>query len=426
MSTKKIIIILSALVLILLVFSKLKGGKSKGIKVAIEKVSLQNIQEEVSASGTIYPENEVKISSDISGEIIDLMVNEGDSVKKGQLLVKINPDIYQTQLDQAKAGLNNAKASSENIKAQLLSSKANAEMQSKNFEMQSKLYKDKVISQQEFNTSEAQYDMASAQYEAAQKQADAAFYNTQSVEASVQQAGKNYGRTSVYSPADGVVTGLNSKKGERVVGTAQMAGTEMMRISNLRRMEVRVDVNENDIVHIKLGDTAGIEVDAYQGKVFKGIVTQVANSAKNNATTTSTDQVTKFEVKVLILEESYKDVMADNGGRIPFRPGMSASVHIYTKTEKQVLAIPVASVTLKEKKDNVDEKEEIVFVISNGKVIKRVVKTGIQDTKNIKVIEGLKEGEQVVSAPFDAINNKLNDGMAVDIVAKEILYEVKE
>lgn len=426
MSTKKIIVILSILVVLLLIFVKVKGGKNKGIKVAVEKVSLQNIKEEVSASGIIYPENEVKISSDISGEIIDLMVKEGDLVKKGQLLVKINPDIYQSQLDQAKAGLNNAKATSENVKAQLQSSKANADMQRKNFEMQSKLYKDKVISQQEYNNAEAQYNMAKAQYEAAEKQALAAMYNTQSVEASVQQSSKNYGRTSVYAPADGVITGLNSKKGERVVGTAQMAGTEMMRISDLSRMEVRVDVNENDIVRIKLGDTAGIDVGAYQGKIFKGIVTQVANSAKSSTTTLSSDQVTKFEVKILILEESYSAVMQENGGRNPFSSGMSASVHIYTKAEKQIMAVPVSSVTLKEKKDNIDEKEEIVYVVSNNKIVKKVVKTGIQDTKNIKIISGLNVGETVVSAPFDAINNTLKDGDMVQIVAKETLYELKE
>ncbi len=426
MSTKKIIITLSILVVLLLIFVSLKGNKNKGIKVAVEKVSLQNIKEEVSASGIIYPENEVKISSDISGEIIDLLVKEGDLVKKGQLLVKINPDIFITQLDQAKAGLNNAKATSENVKAQLQSSKANAEMQRKNFEMQSKLYKDKVISQQEYNNAEAQYSMAKAQYEAAEKQALAAMYNTQSVEASVQQSSKNYGRTSVYAPADGVITGLNSKKGERVVGTAQMAGTEMMRISDLSRMEVRVDVNENDIVRIKLGDTAGIDVGAYQGKIFKGIVTQVANSAKSNTTTLSTDQVTKFEVKILILEESYNAIMQENGGRNPFSSGMSASVHIYTKAENQVMAVPVSSVTLKEKKDNVNEKEEIVYVVSNNIIVKKVVKTGIQDTKNIKIISGLKVGDVVVSAPFDAINNVLKDGDAVNIVAKETLYELKE
>lgn len=426
MSTKKIIITLSILVVLLLIFVKVKGGKNKGIKVAVEKVSLQNIKEEVSASGIIYPENEVKISSDISGEIIDLMVKEGDLVKKGQLLVKINPDIYQSQLDQAKAGLNNAKATSENVKAQLQSSKANADMQRKNFEMQSKLFKDKVISQQEYNTAEAQYNMAKAQYEAAEKQALAAMYNTQSVEASVQQSSKNYGRTIVYAPADGVITGLNSKKGERVVGTAQMAGTEMMRISDLSRMEVRVDVNENDIVRIKLGDTAGIDVGAYQGKIFKGIVTQVANSAKSSSATLSSDQVTKFEVKILILEESYKEVMKENGGRNPFSSGMSASVHIYTKTEKQILAVPVSSVTLKEKKDNLDEKEEIVYVVVNNKIVKKIVKTGIQDTKNIKIVSGLNVGETVVSAPFDAINNTLKDGDLVQIVAKETLYELKE
>ncbi len=424
---KKIIITISVVVVLLIVLVKISGPKNLGIKIAVEKIATQNIVEEVTASGTIYPESEVKISPDVSGEIIDLYVHEGDTVVKGQLLVRINPDLYQSQLDQAKAGLNNAKANSSNIQAQLTRTKANVEMQRKNFDRQKKLFADKVISQQEFDNSEAQYKMAQAELEAGEKQALAAVYNTQSVEAGVEQAGKNYGRTSVHAPANGVITGLNSKKGERVVGTAQMAGTEMMRISDLSRMEVRVDVNENDIVRIKVGDTAGIEVDAYQGKTFKGIVTQVANSAKSSLTASiSTDQVTKFEVKILILKESYEPLMLENEGRMPFRPGMSASVHVYTKTEKNVLAVPVASVTLKEKKDNAEEKEEIVFIVENGKAIKRKVKTGIQDTRYIKILEGVKAGEQVVAAPFEAINNKLIDGGGVQIVEKEKLYEVKE
>ena len=424
---KKIIIAISAIVLIVLIFIMLSGKKNMGIKVAVEKVANQNIIEEVSASGTIYPESEVKISPDVSGEIIDLYVQEGDTVRKGQLLVRINPDLYQSQLDQAKAGLNNAKATSSNIQAQLTRTKANVEMQRKNFERQKKLFDEKVISQQEFDNSEAQYNMAKAELEAAEKQTLASMYNTQSVEAGVQQAGKNYNRTTVTAPADGVITGLNSKKGERVVGTAQMAGTEMMRISDLSRMEVRVDVNENDIVRIKNGDTAGIEVDAYQGKIFKGVVAQVANSAKSSsAASISTDQVTKYEVKILILKESYQAVMDENEGRMPFRPGMSASVHIYTKTERNVLAVPVSSVTLKEKKDNLTEKEEVVFVVVKNKVVKRAVKTGIQDTKYIKIIEGLKPGEEVVSAPFEAINNKLIDGGTVQVVDKEKLYEITD
>jgi len=424
---KKIIIAISAIVLIILIFIMLSGKKNMGIKVAVEKVGNQNIIEEVSASGTIYPESEVKISPDVSGEIIDLYVQEGDTVRKGQLLVRINPDLYQSQLDQAKAGLNNAKANSSNVQAQLTRTKANVEMQRKNFERQKKLFDEKVISQQEFDNSEAQYNMAKAELEAAEKQTLASMYNTQSVEAGVQQAGKNYNRTTVTAPADGVITGLNSKKGERVVGTAQMAGTEMMRISDLSRMEVRVDVNENDIVRIKNGDTAGIEVDAYQGKIFKGVVTQVANSAKSSsAASISTDQVTKYEVKILILKESYQAIMDENQGRMPFRPGMSASVHIYTKTEKNVLAVPVASVTLKEKKDNLTEKEEVVFVVVKNKVVKRAVKTGIQDTKYIKIIEGLKPGEEVVAAPFEAINNKLIDGGTVQVVDKEKLYEITD
>lgn len=426
MNRKKILITIGALALIILAMAIFGNKNKKGVKVAVEKVETRSIVEEVTASGTIYPENEVKISPDVSGEITELFVKEGDTVRKGQLLVRINPDIYETQLEQAKAGLNNAKATSENVQAQLLRTKANVENQKKNFEMQERLFKDKVISQQEFNNSQAQYEMAKAELQAAEKQALASLYNTKSVEASMEQAGKNYKRTTVVAPTDGVITGLVSKKGERVVGTAQMAGTEMMRISDLSRMEVRVEVNENDIVRINLGDSAGIEVDAFSGKKFKGVVTEVANSAKSSTSLTSTDQVTKYEVKVLIIDESYKALMEEMDGKMPFRPGMSSTVHIYTKQETNVLAIPVSSITLKEKKDKVGEKEEVVFVVEKGKAVKKTVKTGIQDTRYIRVLEGLKKDEQVISAPYEAINLKIFDGMAVQVVDKEKLYEVSE
>lgn len=424
MSKKKIFIILGSVVLILILLAVFNKKDKKGIMVASEKVTSRTIVEEVTASGTIYPESEVKISPDVSGEIIDLYVKEGDTVKRGQLLVRINPDIYQTQLEQAKAGLNNAKATSENIKAQLVRTRANVALQKKNFEMQEKLFKDKVISQQEYNNAEAQYEMARAELSAAEKQALASEYNAESVAASVQQAGKNYNRTTVLAPTDGVITGLVSKKGERVVGTAQMAGTEMMRISDLDRMEVRVDVNENDIVRINVGDSAGIEVDAYDGKKFRGIVTQVANSAKSSSSMVSTEQVTKYEVKILILKSSYEAIMAENNGKMPFRPGMSSTVHIYTKQEENVLSVPVSSITMKEKKDNSGEKEEVVFVVEKGKAVRRTIKTGIQDSRYIMVINGLKKDEEVVAAPYEAINFKINDGTAVNVVDKEKLYNV--
>jgi len=425
MTTKRIIIILASVALVLILVTVFSKKDKKGIKVAVEKAELRNITEEVTASGTIYPESEVKISPDVSGEIIDLYVQEGDTVQKGQLLVRINPDIYETQLEQAKAGLNNAKASSANVQAQLTRTKANVELQRKNYEMQKKLFSDKVISQQEYNTAEAQFEMSKAELQAAEKQALASIYNTASVEASVSQAGKTYKRTSVVAPTAGVVTGLVSKKGERVVGTAQMAGTEMMRISDLDRMEVRVDVNENDIVRINTGDSAGIEVDAYMGKTFKGIVTQVANSSKSSSAL-STDQVTKYEVKILILRSSYEAMMAENKGKMPFRPGMSSTVHIYTKQENKVLAVPVAAITLKEKKDNAGEKEEVVFVVTDGKAVRKAVKTGIQDTRYIKITEGIKPGDIIISAPYEAINLKINDGSAVRVVDKAVLYEEKE
>jgi HlyD family secretion protein len=422
MFKKKYVIILGSIVLLLILVAVFSKKEKKGIKVSVEKVELRNITEEVTASGTIYPENEVKISPDVSGEIIELYVEEGDTVKKGQPLVRINPDIYQTQLEQAKAGYNNAKASAANVEAQLIRTKQNVELQSKNYEMQKKLFKDKVISQQEYNNAEAQYEMAKAELKAAEKQALASQYNAESVAASVNQASKNYNRTIVSAPTDGIITGLTSKKGERVVGTAQMAGTQMMSISDLERMEVRVDVNENDIVRIKEGDSASIEIDAYQGKKFMGVVTQVANSSKSSGTSISTDQVTKYEVKVLILKSSYESLVQENGGRIPFRPGMSSTVHIFTKYERNVLAVPVASVTLKDKTDNSGEKDEVVFVVENGKAVKKIIKTDIQDTRYIKVLSGIKQGDVVIAAPYEAINLTINEGTKVNVVDKELLY----
>lgn len=422
MSSKKIIIGLIAIAVILVVVISVSKKDKKGIQVAIEKVTLQDIVEEVSASGTMYPEMEVKISPDVSGEIIDLYVMEGDTVKKGQLLARINPDIYQTQLEQAKAGLNSSKASASNVEAQLTRIKANLDLQKKNFEMQKKLYDEKVISQQEFNNAEAQFTMAKAEYVASEKQVLAAKYNNESMQANVNQASKTYSRTNVIAPTNGVITGLATKKGERVVGTAQMAGTEMMRISDLSRMEVRVEVNENDIVRINLGDSAGVEVNAFPGKIFKGIVTQVANSAKNSLVSSATDQVTKYEVKVLILASSYQSLVEENKGKMPFRPGMSSTVHIYTKKVNQVKAINVAAITMKEKDGSANEKEEVVFVVKDGKVQKRVVKTGVQDTKYIHILEGLKEGEEVVTSPYETINLKLSDGVKVKVVDKAALY----
>jgi HlyD family secretion protein len=426
MSTKKIIIVLASVSIVLIVAVLFAKKDKKGLKIATDKVSLQNIVEEVTASGTIYPENEVKISPDVSGEIIDLYIQEGEQVQKGQLLARINPDIYQTQLEQANAGLNNAKANAANVQAQLTRVRASLELQKKTYEMQKKLFEDKVISQQEFNTAEAQYLMSKAEYESAEKQVLASQYNTASVQASVNQAGKNYNRTNVIAPTSGVITGLVTKKGERVVGTAQMAGTEMMRISNLSRMEVRVEVNENDIVRIHVGDSAGVEVNAFPGKMFKGIVTQVANSSKSTGVQMSTDQVTKYEVKVLILESSYQKLLEENKGRWLFRPGMSSTVHIYTTYKKQVTAIDVSAITMKEKKGDATEKEEVVFVYENGIAKKRVVKTGIQDTKFIHVISGLKEGDEVIVAPYEAISFKLTDGMKVKKTERELLYNNEE
>ncbi|HBS88394.1 MAG: hypothetical protein A2W91_14685 [Bacteroidetes bacterium GWF2_38_335] len=422
-------VIIAVVLVILLLLGKKSGcfGKEELVEVETEKPQKRVIVETITASGKIQPETEVKISPDVSGEIVELNVVDGQKVTEGDLLLKIRPDIYLSNLDRMKATVNSAKAQHEQARAQLLERESS-------YNRIKELYESKTVSKSEFEASESAYKVAKAN-------ADAANYSVKSSEASLNEAEKNLTKTSIYAPMSGIISALNVKKGERVVGTVQMAGTEMLRIADLTKMEVKVEVNENDIVKVSLGDTATIEIDAYLDHKFKGIVTNIANSA--NTTGIASDQVTSFDVKIRILPESYSDLLKQN--EYPFRPGMSATVDIQTHTEYNVLSIPIQAVTtrsdsllkaevekeeeggefertsaknLDEKDKNNEEIKEIVFIYEDGIVKAREVKTGIQDNNFIQILKGLSEKDEVVVAPYIAISKKLKDGLNVNKVEK--------
>jgi HlyD family secretion protein len=439
MKKKKIIwISIGATVLLLLMIAIFRGGKNE-IRVSTDKAVKRVITEIVSVSGKIQPESEVKISADVSGEIIEMAVMEGDSVLKGQLLLRINPELYETTISQLSANLDNARAGMAGSEAQKARAAASLIQAEANFKRQKQLHEQKVISEQEWEQARVQYEVAKADAVSADKNALAAKYTAASAAARLEEGRKNLGRTSIYAPAAGIVTQMNSEKGERVVGTAQMAGTEIMRISNLNVMEVEVNVNENDIVRIKYGDSADIKVDAYPDRVFRGVVTQIANSAKFNNTQLLTDQVTNFVVKVRILPESYADL--GMGRNQPFRPGMTATVDIKTVSKSNALCVPISAVTTRNpakktetnyKKNNnkteepqKEDRGTWVLLYNNG-ILKSVkVKTGLQDLDYFEITEGLKVGDEVISAPGIAIAKTLYDGDKVVKTDKDKVYEKK-
>lgn len=445
---KTIWIIILGVVVVIAVVALKKCSGNKALMVATEAAHRRDITEIVSANGKIQPEVEVKISSDVSGEIVELYVKEGDKVKKGDILCKINPLIYESNLSRMQATLNSTKANLSNAKARLEQIKASFVNVEASFQRNKKLFEQGAISQADYDAAKAAYDGAIADIKAAEENVNASDYNVKSTEASLKEASDNLAKTTIFSPVNGTVSKLNREKGERVVGTAQMEGTEIMRLANLNEMEVSVDVNENDIVRVHEDDTASIEVDAYIDRRFKGVVTEIANSA--NTTGVTAEQVTNFTVKIRILQESYQDLM--NGKSPAFRPGMSATVDIQTKNAKNVIAVPIQSVTTradstlykqkeqlnkesdnedivvkndneKNKKETKDIKvEECVFVLVDGKVKKINVKTGIQDSDYIEIKDGIKEGDEVVAAPYSAIAKQLQEGTAVKKVDKSQLF----
>jgi HlyD family secretion protein len=449
--TLKWVIISLVILIVLLVVLKKSGmlGKDEGVKVSTEKVIKRTIVETVNASGKVYPEVEVKLSPDISGEIVELNVIEGDSVKKGQVLARIYADIYATQRDQASAVVSQQQAQVANVSAAIEASKAQLDQAKKTYDMQKQLFDEKVISQSEFNTAEAAYRSAQANYNAAKQNIRGTQAGVQSARAALSKANKDISRATLVAPMDGVISLLNVKKGERVVGSSMMAGTEMMRIADLRKIEVRVDVGENDIPKIHLGDSATVEVDAYNNRKFKGIVTQIAssnNGAANSQLSSGGTDVTNYKVYIRLLPSSYEDLLDPSKPKaFPFRPGMSASADIQTKTHENRLSVPINAVTTRDKSDttskssskdvattndkttDADELEEVVFILQKDGTVKRSkVRTDIQDINYIEILGGLNEGDEVVTGPYDVVSKTLKAGAKVKVVPKSELFEKKK
>ncbi len=417
MKKKKIIWILVSVVVLVIVLAVSFGGGKEDVVVSTEKVKRRTITETVSVTGKIQPEIEVKISPDVSGEITEMLVSEGDSVVKGQLLLRINPELYETTLSQLKANLDNAKATLAGSEAQELRAKTSFDIAKLNYDRQQKLHSQKVISDQEWENVRNLYEQQKTEWIVAGKSKLAAQYNIRSLEARLDEGLKTLGRTNIYAPASGIVTQLNSEKGERVVGTAQMAGTEIMRISNLSSMEVQVNINENDIVRVKLGDSANVKVDAYGDRKFTGIVTEIANSAKFNVAQSMNEQVTNYTVKIRINRSSYSDLITKKSKQ-PFLPGMTASVDIKTNQQSNVLSIPISALTTRN--PTLEEGDQTlsgagktktwVFVLSNGKAKSVEIETGIQDIDYFEIKKGLKEGEEVITEPSMAIAKTMMNG----------------
>ncbi len=429
MKTKKLLrysIIAVVVFIVLAVVGKKVGwfGKEEVTKVAVEEAKRRDIVETITANGKVQPETEVIISPDVSGEIVDLRVMEGDMVTGGQLLARIKPEVYISARDRALASLNSSKARLAQAEAQFIQKELD-------YNRNKKLWEEQAIS-------ESVYETALSAYQVAKAELDAAKYSVKSAEAALAESEENLIKTSIYAPMTGTVSMLLVEKGERVVGAQMMTGTEMMRIADLDRMEVLVEVNENDIVRVNMKDTALIEVDAFLGQKFKGVVTEIANSAKTTGLTT--DQVTNFEVKVFLLRESYQSLY-DEGYVNPFRPGMSATVDIMTEVASNVLSVPIQAVTtradsiLAENTEDVVEEEmvnedkdeetsEVVFIVNDenrAEIVK--VKTGIQDNNYIQILEGIEEGNEIITAPYNAISKKLEADAMVEVVDKEDLFK---
>ncbi|RYY12666.1 MAG: efflux RND transporter periplasmic adaptor subunit [Cytophagaceae bacterium] len=447
MKNNRLLFILLGLVVVLIggfMAAKKQGwvGKPLGTEVTVAKAGPATIVEKVSASGKVQPETEVKISPDVSGEITELYVQEGDSVKQGQLLLRIRPDNYQAMVSQQTAVVGTQRANVSQAQAQLEQQTANARQTELTYRRQASLFKQKVISQADYEAAQAAYNASQEQLRAIRAQIQAAQSSVRSAQAGLTEAQKNLNKTTIYAPVSGTISKLNVKKGERVLGTVQMAGTEIMRIANLHNMEVRVSVNENDIIRVQLGDSADVEVDSYttQNEKFRGIVTAIANTAKDALTA---EAVTEFEVRVRLLPDSYRHLLKTGpGGRatVPFRPGMTASVDIIAERKTGVLSVPLAAVTTRSDSATVKAAtqgggirigpnrgtakteeaaapkariEEVVFIIKDGKAVLTPVKTGISDFQNIEITSGLAAGTEVASGPFRAVSKTLKNGERV-------------
>ncbi len=448
--TLKWILIVAGIILVVFFAAKAMGNNDKaGVKVTAEKAQKRTIVETVNASGKVYPEVEVKISSDVSGEITELNVAEGDSVKKGQVLARVYAEIAASQRDEALARVTQSQASVANSQAALDALKAQLDQAKTAYNRNKDLFDQKVISKAEFEQFETGLRSSQSQYNAALQNIRSLQAGTQGTRTTLVQANKNLDRTTLVAPMDGVISSLSVKKGERVSGNSFSVGPEMMRVANLSSMELRVDVGENDIVKVSIGDSADVEVEAYNNRKFKGVVTQIASSTKTSSAALTSGDVTNYEVHIRLDASSYNDLINPSKPKnFVFRPGMNASADIKTKRKDNVIAVPIAAVAArikgsdktiadekkeKEKQKDVnadetvnvgtDELEEVVFIITaEGKVERRTVTTGIQDINNIEILTGLKEDEQVVTAPFDAVSKTLKPGTKVNVVSKDKLF----
>lgn len=446
-----IIAICAALVALGIFFKFFKGEPP--VEVTTEKAARRSLVETVSANGKIQPEAELKITSDVSGEIVEMLVKEGDQVKKGQLLCRIKPDIYESAFERVNATVSSSKANLQTTVAQLTQAKANLANAEASYARSKKLFDQNVISQQEMDAAKASYESAKANVEGLAESIKAADYNVKSMQASLKEANSNLDKTYIYAPVDGTVSKLNVEKGERVVGVQGLQGTEILRLANLNEMEASVEVNENDIINIHKNDTAIIEVDAYMGKKFRGIVTEVANSA--NTTGISVDQVTNFVVKIRVLRESYISLVTDVNPA-PFRPGMSASVEIQTRRASKVITVPIPAVTTRgkdtadapgmrgpggegeepemvvkdEKEERLNRKQdapkECVFLNVNGEAKMVYVTTGIQDNDYIEIKTGIQPGDEIIAGPYGAVSKTLKDHSRIRVVTKDQLFSDKK
>ncbi|SDC48721.1 efflux RND transporter periplasmic adaptor subunit [Niabella drilacis] len=452
---KRILLIIAGVIVLLVLYAVFSNKDKNLVKVAAEKAAIRSITETVTASGQIYPEYEVKISPDVSGEITELNVEEGDSVKRGQVLARVYADNYALDRDEASARLGQSQANVANSQEALGVQKATMVRAQQAYDRNKRLYDDRVISKAEFEQYETDLASAKASYNASLQNIRSLQAGVRSSQTGLVAANKVLGRATIFSPINGIISSLKVEKGERVVGTAQMAGTEMMTVADMNTMEVRVNVGENDIVKVSIGDNADIEVDAYSGRKFAGIVTKIASSVKSALTTgtATSNDVTNYEVRIRIDKNSYQDLVDPQHPRkFPFRPGMNASAEIKTKRKENIITVPIASVNARvkgsdkslndtrkeqqEQKDNgagnaddnsnAGDMEEVVYlVMKDGIVKKRIVKTGIQDINYIEITSGLKAGDEVVTGPYSAVSQTLKDDTKVKVVSKEELFKAK-
>ncbi len=461
---RKLLWILAAVVLltVLAAMGKRMGwwGQTPPLEVAVEKVALRDLTETVLASGKIQPVTEVKISSEVSGEIVALTIKEGDAVRKGQLLARINPEMMAAALDRNEAAVNNAKSglASARVRLRQLENLLRINLEPA-YRRTARLFEDKVATQAELEVARSQYESALQDIESAKEAVEGAVFMVQSARASQKEMKEQLARTNILSPMDGIVTKLSVELGERVVGTIQMAGTEMIRIADLTRMEVRVDVSESDVVRVKNGDSVMVEVDAYPGQKFSGMVREIANSSNSSALpgTGGADQVTNFLVKISLLGDNR--ATGDRSGvdkaanpvsmvqRFLFRPGMSASAEITTRRVQGAVSVPINAVAVRDaegqatdpeseessttknpdqQNTNNEQIDEVVFVRSANKALLRKVTTGIQDDKHIQILSGLRSGEEVVTAPYSAVSRDLRNNRVIKVVGRDQLFSGEE